>query len=91
MTYRKSKYTKDQTAIWQGETVVILAQAPEALTIDEIKNNSIALNGVTNQKMARILTHLIDMGMVTKSKGKNGKMRYKSIAVMEVQGYDVDC
>lgn len=89
MIYRKSKYSKDQTAIWQGETAVILAQSAEAMTIDEIKNNSIQLTGVSTQKMARILGHLIEMGMVTKAKSKSGKMVYKSLAVMEMQGYEI--
>ena len=85
---RTSKYTKDQNALFQGEVMVILAE--EALTIEQIQQRSITLTGLSPQKMARILSHLIEMGNVTKAKSKSmGKMVYKSLAVMRRQGYDV--
>lgn len=87
---RSSKYKPEQTALWEGEVMIILAEAQEALTIDEIKQRSINLTGVTPQKMARILGHLIDMGNVVKAQSKErGRMVYKSLAVMREQGYDV--
>ena len=83
---RTSKYRPQQTALWEGEVMIILAESQEALDIDEIKSRSINLAGVTPQKMARILGHLIEMGNVVKAKSK---MVYKSLAVMRDQGYDV--
>lgn len=87
---RSSKYKPQQTALWEGEVMIILAESQEALTIDEIKQRSINLTGVTPQKMARILGHLIDMGNVVKTQSKErGRMVYKSLAVMRDQGYDI--
>lgn len=52
---------------------------------------SIFLAGVTNQKLARILSECVDMGLVRKAKSKaSGLMMYKSVGVMRAQGYDVD-
>lgn len=88
---RGSIYSKEQTALWEGEVMVILAESQEAMSIDAIKQQSINLTNVTSQKMSRILGHLIDMGMVKKGKSKaSGRMMYKSVAVMEAQGYAVD-
>ncbi len=87
---RTSKYRPQQTALWEGEVMIILAESQEALDIDEIKSRSINLTGVTPQKMARILGHLIEMGNVVKAKSKSkNRMVYKSLAVMRDQGYDV--
>lgn len=87
---RSSKYKPQQTALWEGEVMIILAESQEALDIDEIKQRSINLTGVTPQKMARILAHLIEMGNVVKAKSKSkNRMVYKSLAVMRDQGYDV--
>ena len=87
---RTSKYRPQQTALWEGEVMIILAESQEALDIDEIKSRSINLAGVTPQKMARILGHLIEMGNVVKAKSKSkNRMVYKSLAVMRDQGYDV--
>lgn len=87
---KTSKYTKDQDAIWRGEIMIILAESEETLTIDQIQQRSISLTGITPQKMARLISHLIEMGNVTKAKSKSlGKMVYKSLAVMERQGYDI--
>ena len=87
---RTSKFTKDQNAFLQGEVMIILAESEEALTIEEIQARSITLTGLSTQKIARLLGHLIEMGNVTKAKSKSlGKMVYKSLAVMRRQGYDV--
>ena len=86
---RTSKFTKDQNALLQGEIMIILAESEEALTIEEIQARS-TLTGLSTQKIARLLGHLIEMGNVTKAKSKSlGKMVYKSLAVMRRQGYDV--
>lgn len=90
MAYKKigSKYSKDFTAELNGKTAVILAEAKEALTIDQIKLFDMSLTNVSSQKIARSLNHLIDMGFAVKSKNKAGRMVYKSIGVMEEQGYN---
>lgn len=91
MPGRTTKYRKDQTAIWEGEIMMILANSEEAMTIDMIKNSSITLTGITSQKMACILGHLIEMGLVKKGKSKSlGRMMYKAVAVMEEQGYEIE-
>lgn len=88
---KTSKYNPQQTALWEGEIMVILAESQEAMTIDDIKYQSINLTNVTSQKMARILGHLIEMGLVKKGHNKStGRMMYKSVAVMKEQGYDVE-
>ncbi len=86
-----SKYKPQQTAEWEGEIMVILAESENAMTIDEIKLHSINLTNVTTAKMARILSHLIEIGMVKKSQSKSkGRMVYKSTAIMKKQGYSLD-
>ena len=37
-----------------------------------------------------MLGSLIEYNLVGKAKGKNGRMMYKSLAVMEEQGYDIE-
>lgn len=88
---KTSRFTKDQNALLQGEVMIILAESEEALTIEQIQQKSILLTGLSSQKMARILSRLIEMGNVTKAKSRSqGKMVYKSLAVMEKQGYHVE-
>lgn len=83
------KWNKQQTALMEGEVMDILSHTHEALTIDQIEQRSFTLNGVSNQKMARILSHLIEMGMVVKAKSRSqNKMVYKSLAVFEEEGYE---
>ena len=88
---KTSRFTKDQNALLQGEVMIILAESEEALTIEQIQQKSILLTGLSSQKMARILSRLIEMGNVTKAKSRSqAKMVYKSLAVMEKQGYHVE-
>ena len=87
----KKKYTKEQTAIWRGEILLKLSNSEEAMSIQQLQAGSIFLNGVSSQKLARILAECVDMGLVRKAKSKSsGLMMYKSVAVMKAQGYDVD-
>lgn len=72
-------------------TLSILADSDEALTIDEIKSRDFILAPITSQKMARIIGHLIEMGLVRKAKSKSlGRMVYKAVSKMVEQGYDVE-
>lgn len=87
----KKKYSKEQTAIWRGEILLKLSHSPEAMSIQQLQAGSIFLNGVSSQKLARILAECIDMGLVRKAKSRaSGLMMYKSVAVMQEQGYDVE-
>lgn len=84
----RSKYSPQQTAEWEGEIMVILAESEEAMTIDEIRAQSGSLVYVSSQKIARILSHLIEMGMVRKGfSNSKKKMLYKSVAVMQKEGF----
>jgi hypothetical protein len=37
-----------------------------------------------------MINHLVEMGFVAKAKGKDGRMVYKCLAVMEAEGVDVE-
>ena len=40
--------------------------------------------------MARILSELAERGLIVKTKGKDGRMRYKSVGVIIEQGYNLN-
>lgn len=87
----KKKYSKEQTAIWRGEILLKLSHSQEAMSIQQLQAGSMFLNGVSSQKLARILAECIDMGLVRKAKSRaSGLMMYKSVAVMQEQGYDIE-
>ena len=88
--YRKtSKYNKQQTMEMEGEVIYILSHCPNAMTIDEIQTTSFTLGNVTSQKIARILGHLIETGLVAKAKSKSkNKMVYKSLATFVEESND---
>lgn len=84
------KYSAKQTAIWRGEMLCKLSQSEEAMSIQQLQKGSFYLNGVTSQKLARILAECVDMGLVVRAKSKaSGLMMYKSVGVMRRQGYEV--
>lgn len=85
-----SKYSKEFTNEMTGRIAVILADAKNGMTIEEIQGLDMNLVGITAQKMARMIGHLVEMGMVAKSKGRDGRMRYRSLASMEEDGIDVE-
>lgn len=69
----------------------ILNESEEAMTIDQIKSQDMILQPLTSQKMARLISNLIEMGLVRKDRSKSlGRMVYKAVAVMVRQGYDVN-
>lgn len=85
----RPKYNKQQTAIMEGEILYIISHSPEAITIDEMRAQSFTLANVSTQKIARILTRLIEMGMVIKAKSKSkNKMVYKSLATFVEESND---
>ena len=86
MAYVKSQYSKEQTQKWTVATMCVLNDADRALTGEEIRNMDLELTGLTPQKHARILGELCDVGFVVKTKGKNGKMTYRSRAALVESG-----
>lgn len=83
-----SKYSKDFTDEMTGRIAVILAEEQEALNIQQIQLRDPNLVGITSQKMARMINHLIEVGLVAKAKGKDGRMVYKCLATLEAEGVD---
>lgn len=83
-----SKYSKEFTNEMTGRIAVILADEQAALNIQQIQMRDPNLVGITSQKMARMINHLVEMGFVAKAKGKDGRMVYKCLAVMEAEGVD---
>lgn len=70
--------------------MIVLSDAQEAMTCDQIRQSDLELAGVTPQKMARILGGLVERGLIVKTKGKDGRMRYKSVGVILEQGYNLN-
>ena len=69
----------------------ILNESEEAITIDQIKSQDMILQLLISQKMARLISNLIEMGLVRKGRSKSlGRIVYKAIAVMVRQGYDMN-
>ena len=91
-SYRKSKYTIEQTQELTMLALGVLEDSSVAMTIQEICANDMNLTNQTPQKMARVLSNLCDIGMVkkTKSKAKGNKMVYMAVSSLEDAGYDID-
>lgn len=91
-SYRKSKYTIEQTQELTMLALGVLEDSSVAMTIQEICANDMNLTNQTPQKMARVLSNLCDIGMVkkTKSKAKGNKMVYMAVSSLEDAGYDVN-
>ena len=70
--------------------MIVLSEAQEAMTCDQIRQSDLELVGVTPQKMGRSLSGLGERGLVVKTKGKDGRMRYKSVGVILEQGYNLN-
>ena len=90
MAYKKSKYTEKQNQSWTVAAMVVLSESQEAMTCDQIRKSDLCLVEVTPQKMARILSELAERGLIVKTKGRDGRMRYKSVGVIIEQGYNLN-
>ena len=90
MAYTKSKYTEQQNQSWTVAAMIVLSEAQEAMTCAQIRQSDLELVGVTPQKMSRILSGLVERGLIVKTKGKDGRMRYKSVGVIIEQGYNLN-
>lgn len=91
-TFRKAKYTIEQTQELTMRALAVLQDSSTPLTIQEICANDMNLTNQTPQKMSRVLSNLCEMGMVkkTKSKSKGNRMIYAAVASLEDNGYDLD-
>ena len=69
----------------------VLNNSDDAMTLDEIRMEDMILRPLSNQKISRLISDLIDFGLVQKGKSKSlGRMLYKATAKMQEQGYEVD-
>lgn len=85
------KYSTEQNVDFGMRVLSVLAEAPEALEIKQIQASDLILNNLTSQKIARVLSELNEMGLVLKTKDtRTGKMNYKTRAMCEAQGYNVE-
>lgn len=89
-SFRKAKYTVEQSQEIMMRAFGALCDSTTPMTIEEIQNADLFLISTTTQKMARVLNELVEKGVVvkTKSKAKGGRMVYMSIEVLEKQGYE---
>ena len=90
MPYKTSKYTAQQNSEFAMRCLEVLDSNPNAMSIADIQKSDMVLHDVTSQKLSRILNHLVEFGVIKKTKDRaSGHMVYKSIKVMEEQGYEV--
>lgn len=69
----------------------VLNNTDDSMTLDEIRMNDMILRPLSNQKISRLISDLIDFGLVQKGKSKSlGRMMYKATSKMREQGYEVD-
>ena len=90
MPYKISIYSTQQNSEFTVRSIDVLENSPEAMSIADIQKSDMVLHDVTSQKLSRILNHLVEFGVIKKTKDRaSGHMVYKSIKVMEEQGYEV--
>lgn len=89
MVYSRSKYSIEQTQKWRVAAMLALDEASEAMTCDQMRQTDMSFVGITNQKLARVLGELCEGGFAIKCKGRDGRMRYRSIKAMAENGFDV--
>ena len=69
----------------------VLNNTDGSMTLDEIRMEDMILRPLSNQKISRLISDLIDFGLVQKGKSKSlGRMMYKATSKMREQGYEVD-
>jgi len=82
------KYSKELNQELEIIVAEILAAAEDGLTLQEI-GIQIGKNGLTTQKIARVVAKVNEFSQVIKHKGKDGLTRYKSYYKHEADGYDM--
>lgn len=86
-----SKYSKEFNNEIILRTIDVLHHSLVPMTISEICNNDMVLNGLTSQKMSKVLGELVKMGIAAKAKSKKlNRMVYISTEALEEQGYDIN-
>lgn len=90
MAWTKSKYKVEDTQRWTMEAFFTLGEEKKDMTCAEIQRANIQLIPVTSQKLSRCLNELVERGLVVKIKGRDGLMHYKSVAVLQEEGYDLN-
>lgn len=86
-----SKYSDKVNRDLEFRVLDVLLNAKEALTTSEIQLYDTVLAQHTPQKLSRICNAMCDLGFVRKGKSKStGRMKYKAVATMREEGYDVD-
>lgn len=87
MPGRKSGIDKAKNQMYEFETLSVLSESSNALTISDIYARSMTLTGLTPQKMARTLSQLVNMGLVRKTQSKSkGRMVYIAQSQLDEQG-----
>lgn len=90
MPYKKSKYSANYNAEMKVALMEALCQAKESVNIDQLKCYDIKLVDMTNQKAARLLNEMVEMGLAVKGREKGtNRVTYKAIGVMLEQGYEL--
>ena len=90
MPYKKSKYSASYNSEMKVALMEALCQAKEAVNIDQLKCYDIKLVDMTNQKAARLLNEMVEMGLAVKGKDKStNRITYKAIGTMIEQGYEL--
>lgn len=88
--YSGSKYSKEFNNEIIIRTIDVLHHSLVPMTITEICNNDMVLQGLTSQKMSKVLSELCKMGIAAKAKSKKlNRMVYVSVEALAEQGYDV--
>ena len=75
-SFVKSKYSKEFNSELRVRAMSVLSDAGESLTIPEICQSDLTLTYQTPQKMARVLSELVEDGFVARD-NKNGRVAYK--------------
>lgn len=90
MPGRRSKYSADFNSQMKTILSCVLVENPRELNIDEMKQLDMRLVGLTNQKAARLLNEMVEMGFCAKSKQRgSNRMCYKAIGAMVDEGYEI--
>lgn len=79
MPYRKSTYSAAQNSNWRGRIAIILAEANREMTIPEIQEQDLVIRELSPQKIARLITELVDYGLVKRGHNTSGRTTYVSL------------
>lgn len=90
MRGNRSKYSADFNSEMKTILSCVLMENPREMNIDEMKALDMRLVGLTNQKAARLLNEMVEMGFCAKAKQKStNRVCYKAIGTMIDEGYEI--